>query len=53
MTTRNDVDDAIREYREASRTEWLLAAWAVAGGAIGSAIVLFWANGMVLATLLN
>jgi hypothetical protein len=51
-TTKDDVDQAIEEYRN-SRTEWLLVAWAIAGGAIGSALVFISANSVFVHALLG
>jgi hypothetical protein len=53
MTTQDECDDAIREYRENSRSDWLLVAWAIAGGAIGSALVFISANSVFLHVLLD
>ncbi len=43
MTTKHTCDEAIREYRE-RHARYLTIAWAIAGGCIGSAIILLSAH---------
>ncbi len=53
MTTQDQCDAAIHDYRTTHRSDWLLICWAIAGGAIGSAIIILSANVQLVAILLG
>lgn len=57
----NDIDNATRvnqyirdyRYRYRNRIQWTLAAYAIAGACIGSAIVILSANSVIITALLG